>query len=146
VANRTALLLAALATDLATIRTTNGYRTNLGAAVGTADVQQPQASAPRVTLRVDEMLVQDIATSIRQRTYRISIEAHLPASFGDGTENAHDALEDLLDRFPALRQYALEAGAQADVRFAAGRVLPDAAGIAVSVAQVVLDALLKETL
>lgn len=145
-ANRTALLLAALAADLATITTANGYRTDLGTGVSTEDIAQPESSAPRVTLRVDEMQVQDVATKVRLRTYRISVEAHLPADFGDGSANAHDALEDLLDRFPALRQYALEAGAQADVTFSAGRVLSEAAGVAVSVAQVVLDALLKETL
>lgn len=144
-ANRTLLLLTAIATDLATIRVVNGYRTNIGLDVDQEDVQTRESQLPRVTVLVDEMRVEDIATKVRHRTYRISIEAHLSAALDVGKTLAHDALEDLLDRFPSLRQYALEAGAQADVSFSAGRVLPAAPGVAATVAQVVLDALLKET-
>lgn len=144
-ANRFQLLLAALAADLVTIRTTNGYLTNLGLDVDLERVHVPEGST-RVSLRIDQVQVREISTKHRARNCQVAIEAAMPATQANAEAQAHATLEDLIKRFPALRQYTLEAGAVADVTFDAGRVLPLASGVNAVTTQVLLTALIKETL
>lgn len=143
-ASPTWTLLTLLQAQLATIRVVNGFRTDIGL-TARLELHQFDASAgPSLAIAMQSETIRDLTTTVRQRTIQLIAECLVPLVSDQEQELAHDALEDLLQVFPATQQYAVAAGITAAVTLLEGRVVAAPEGMSVIAAQVDLTALMRE--
>lgn len=140
------LLIQALKAVVEDITTANGARTDIGTTVDAEPAQEDAESAPRTVIVVQSYAVSSIANKLRGRDVALVIEVAVPATIENAKETAANALDDLVDAFPAIRKYTLADGITADVQAADGRLLDRPDGIDAVLAQVALKATMRERL
>lgn len=138
-------LLEAIQAQLQAIVTPT-YRTNIGASVVLELGQVADASAPSVAVSLVSETRRELSTQARRRDCEVLVECLVAGTSEDAQREAHDALEDTLEIFPALERVTLAGGATADVDWAEGKVLLRPDGADAVVAQVTLRCTVNETL
>lgn len=138
-------LLQAIQTQLQTIVTPT-YRTNIGASVVLELGQVLDTGNPSVSINLVSETRREQSTQSRRRDCEVLIECLVAGTSEDAQREAHDALEDTLEIFPALTRITLSGGATADVDWAEGRVAFRPDGADAVVAQATLRCTVNETL
>lgn len=138
-------LLEAIQTRLQLIVTPT-YRTNVGASVALELGQIADTSTPTVGVNLVAAVRRELSTQQRRRDCEVLVECVVPGTSEDAQRQAHNAMEDVLEVFPALYRLTLSGGATADVSWAEGNIVRKVDGADAVVAQVTLRCTVNETL
>lgn len=144
-------LLQQVALQLAVIAVAGGYRTDLGQTVTTELTQlhadDPDADPPpRIVVAVAEQIsFERPSTQTRIRRFRVACEATFWGDETNGQQQAHAALEDMLDALPSRAEYVQVSGEiSSDVTVTSAEVLARPEGLPVTAAVVLLDVVMRE--
>lgn len=145
------VLLQQVALQLQAIAVSGGYRTDLGQTttieLTQLHVDDPEADPPpRIVVAVDGAITfERPSTQTRIRRFRVACEATFWGDETNSQQQAHAALEDMVDALPSRAEYIQVTGEiTSDVAVINGEVLARPEGLPVTAAVVLLDVTMRE--
>lgn len=133
-------VLDAIRTQITTLTTGNGYRTNIGNSVSLERAQAVESDAPFAAVLMPNWDFSDVALGNNMRRCTVIVQITVPATYANAQQEAHKAAEDVFEVFPITERIALASGYECQVTPSAVEILDRPDGIEATVAQVTLDA------
>lgn len=128
----------AVRTQLTTLTTANGYRTNIGNSVSMERAQAVESDAPFAAVLMPNWDFSDAALANSMRRCTVLVQVTVPATYTSAQEEAHKAAEDVFEVFPIHERVALSGGSECQVVPSSVEILDRPDGIEATVAQITL--------
>ena len=133
----------AIAQRLAVIEQDADYFTNLGQKVITEPWQVDERDLPVLAVVPGRFTRRALATTHYERQLDVMVQCAVPAGWKDANEQANNAIDDVLAALPGTFTISLATGS-AEVEVQGGDVLQRPGGLQFVVAQIALQARLRE--